>query len=251
VKTHCRAAATTLVASVCALASSAGAQSEYLWDDSTGEYTLGYSYPTDLAWLNWFPVQPGRETVTAVRVAFTGMPDGLPFTIHVWADPNGFEDLFGAYLLSSGSGVTASGVNQWVVVDTPDVTVSKAFWVGVIFHLDPADYSPALLDIDAPNHHHSWIMYGEPILPNDLFSGGAYPYHIETVINRGGDWLIRADTTPPCGADFNGDGAVNTLDVLAFLNAWSAGDPRGDFNGDGAINTLDVLAFLNAWSAGC
>lgn len=54
-----------------------------------------------------------------------------------------------------------------------------------------------------------------------------------------------------CDADFNGDGSVNTLDVLAFLNAWSAGDPRGDFNGDGSINTLDVLAFLNAWGAGC
>ena len=54
-----------------------------------------------------------------------------------------------------------------------------------------------------------------------------------------------------CGADFNGDGSVNTLDVLAFLNAWGSGDPRGDYNGDGSINTLDVLAFLNAWSAGC
>lgn len=54
-----------------------------------------------------------------------------------------------------------------------------------------------------------------------------------------------------CAADFNGDGSVNTVDVLAFLNAWSAGDPRGDFNGDGAVNTIDVLAFLNAWSAGC
>ncbi len=55
----------------------------------------------------------------------------------------------------------------------------------------------------------------------------------------------------PCPADFNNDGAVNTLDVLAFLNAWSAGDPSADFNGDGSINTLDVLAFLNAWSTGC
>lgn len=54
-----------------------------------------------------------------------------------------------------------------------------------------------------------------------------------------------------CPADFDGDGQVNTIDVLAFLNAWSAGDPRGDFNGDGATNTIDVLAFLNAWGAGC
>ena len=54
-----------------------------------------------------------------------------------------------------------------------------------------------------------------------------------------------------CPADFNADGQVNTLDVLAFLNAWSAGDPAADFNDDGTVNTLDVLAFLNAWSAGC
>jgi hypothetical protein len=54
-----------------------------------------------------------------------------------------------------------------------------------------------------------------------------------------------------CPADFSEDGSVNTLDVLAFLNAWAAGDARADFNADGSINTLDVLAFLNAWGAGC
>ncbi|HZW08739.1 MAG TPA: GC-type dockerin domain-anchored protein [Phycisphaerales bacterium] len=54
-----------------------------------------------------------------------------------------------------------------------------------------------------------------------------------------------------CAADFNGDGAVNTLDVLAFLNAWNDGDNRADFNGDGTLDTRDVLAFLNAWTAGC
>ena len=54
-----------------------------------------------------------------------------------------------------------------------------------------------------------------------------------------------------CPADFNGDGDVNTLDVLAFLNAWTAGEAGADFNDDGDINTLDVLAFLNAFTAGC
>ncbi|MCC7387928.1 MAG: hypothetical protein IT431_04080 [Phycisphaerales bacterium] len=60
-----------------------------------------------------------------------------------------------------------------------------------------------------------------------------------------------ATLVPDCPGDFNGDGAANTLDVLAFLNAWAAGDPAADFNGDGAVNTLDVLAFLNAWAGGC
>ncbi|MFG0259024.1 MAG: GC-type dockerin domain-anchored protein [Phycisphaerales bacterium JB041] len=54
-----------------------------------------------------------------------------------------------------------------------------------------------------------------------------------------------------CPADFNGDGDVNTLDVLTFLNAWNAGEDPADFNDDGTVDTLDVLAFLNAWNAGC
>ena len=56
---------------------------------------------------------------------------------------------------------------------------------------------------------------------------------------------------PACDADFNGDGLVNTQDVLAFLNAWSAGDGSADMNGDGQVNTQDVLLFLNRWASGC
>ncbi|MFG0244005.1 MAG: S8 family serine peptidase [Phycisphaerales bacterium JB054] len=62
---------------------------------------------------------------------------------------------------------------------------------------------------------------------------------------------VQAALDAGCVADFNGDGAVNTNDVLAFLNAWNDGDPRADINGDGNINTNDVLAFLNLWNAGC
>jgi hypothetical protein len=72
------------------------------------------------------------------------------------------------------------------------------------------------------------------------------------------DWYVDDirlgdEFTPPddCVADFNGDGAVNTQDVLAFLNAWNAGDPSADINGDGTINTQDVLAYLNLWNIGC
>ena len=62
---------------------------------------------------------------------------------------------------------------------------------------------------------------------------------------------IGAFEVEVCLADFNDDGAVNTLDVLAFLNAWAAGDSAADINGDGEINTLDVLAFLNLWASAC
>jgi hypothetical protein len=54
-----------------------------------------------------------------------------------------------------------------------------------------------------------------------------------------------------CVADFNGDGNVNTQDVLAYLNAWVARDPSADVNGDGNVNTQDFIMFLNLWNAGC
>ena len=62
---------------------------------------------------------------------------------------------------------------------------------------------------------------------------------------------VRAYRTERCVADFNHDGAVNTQDVLAFLNAWAAGDAAADITGDGNVNTQDVLAFLNLWNVGC
>jgi T5SS/PEP-CTERM-associated repeat protein len=54
-----------------------------------------------------------------------------------------------------------------------------------------------------------------------------------------------------CIADFNGDGVVDTRDVLAFLNAWAYRDPSADCDANRVIDTRDVLCFLNAWSAGC
>ncbi|VAX39299.1 hypothetical protein MNBD_PLANCTO03-917 [hydrothermal vent metagenome] len=54
-----------------------------------------------------------------------------------------------------------------------------------------------------------------------------------------------------CEGDFNSDCAVNTQDVIAFLNAWTAGNSSADCNGDGTVNTQDVICFLNAWTAGC
>ncbi len=68
-----------------------------------------------------------------------------------------------------------------------------------------------------------------------------------------GDLTLSAagSEVPMCKADFNNDGTVNTLDFIAFLNAWTAMDAAADFNNDGTINTLDFIAFLNEWVDGC
>jgi hypothetical protein len=54
---------------------------------------------------------------------------------------------------------------------------------------------------------------------------------------------------PPCGADWNHDGRVNSTDFLDFLDAFFAG--AADFNGDGATNSQDFFDFAAAFFAGC
>jgi len=51
----------------------------------------------------------------------------------------------------------------------------------------------------------------------------------------------------PARTDFNRDGYVNMLDVVEFLNAFTAGDSAADFNADGSVNSIDVLNFLEAF----
>jgi hypothetical protein len=57
--------------------------------------------------------------------------------------------------------------------------------------------------------------------------------------------------TPACDADYNGDTMVNSADVMAYLNSWTAREAAADFDGDGGIDTRDVIAFLDAWATGC
>ncbi len=56
-----------------------------------------------------------------------------------------------------------------------------------------------------------------------------------------------------CVADYNRDGALNTLDFIAYLNDFTGATDEGDpdLNQDGEVNTLDFLLFLNLFTAGC
>lgn len=63
--------------------------------------------------------------------------------------------------------------------------------------------------------------------------------------------IINVSEFQDCIPDWNGDGNVNSLDFIAYLNDWGDGAPEADINGDGQINTLDFIAFLNLWNTGC
>ena len=66
-----------------------------------------------------------------------------------------------------------------------------------------------------------FVQFQPPLLPGqcmDIFLGFANDLGENTGLG-----VMPLPAPPPCPGDFNGDGIVNTLDVLAFLNAWTGG----------------------------
>jgi len=49
--------------------------------------------------------------------------------------------------------------------------------------------------------------------------------------------------------DFNGDGAKNVFDFVAFQTAFQNGDPAADANADGLLDVFDFVAFSEAFQA--
>jgi hypothetical protein len=50
---------------------------------------------------------------------------------------------------------------------------------------------------------------------------------------------------PPCPADLDGSGAVDSADLATLLDAW--GSATGDVTGDGVTDANDLAALLVAW----
>lgn len=82
-------------------------------------------------------------------------------------------------------------------------------------------------------------------------------YEVQTIGNPDDDAIFdnaferQGITWPPCLADLDYDGTVNTIDFVLFLNLYSTSDPRADFNHDSRIDTLDVLTFLRSFNSPC
>ena len=79
------------------------------------------------------------------------------------------------------------------------------------------------------------------------------------VLNQGSDQTV-ADTAaqwvrdhlaspPPCAADWNASGGVNSQDFFDFLSSFFGGE--ADFNHSGETNSQDFFDFLSAFFSGC
>jgi hypothetical protein len=121
-------------------------------------------------------------------------------------------------------------------------------------------FGPPTLFHRGPN---GWEEIGEL---RDVFPPDRYTYGIpvrmwgdRAIVGSAGDFEFGTLTEAnifnlnacECLADFDGSGAVNTRDVIVFLNAWVSHHPEADFNNDSQFDAGDIPVFLDTWNAGC
>jgi len=110
---------------------------------------------------------------------------------------------------------------------TPHVAGAAALMIQANPNLDHFGVKTALME--------SSIDLGAPGMDNTFGAGRVDAY--EAVL------YVMDD----CPADFDGDGDVDTEDLLTLLAAWGTAGPDGDVDGDGDVDTADLLALLAAW----
>lgn len=141
-------------------------------------------------------------------------------------------------------------------------------WTGMFGGIGNIGDDPNFLDMDGPDNipgnedDDLRLGAGSPCI--DAANNFAVPEDILTDLDGNPRFVDDPDTEdtgfgePPivdmgayefqvdlCPADFDGDGDVDTADLLHLLGAW--GTPDGDVDGDGNTDTMDLLSLLAAW----
>jgi hypothetical protein len=84
-----------------------------------------------------------------------------------------------------------------------------------------------------------------------LYRVDLFTFQTELIGTLPDDEQIYGIASIGCPADFNGDGALNILDFVAFQLAWQAGADAADVNGDGVLDVQDFVAFQQHFVNGC
>ncbi|MBC7773783.1 MAG: hypothetical protein H7210_14920 [Pyrinomonadaceae bacterium] len=92
------------------------------------------------------------------------------------------------------------------------------------------------------------LSTGAPLVGNGEADPNGRPRQGSFEIRPAGPVMV---VTPPCIADFNGDGEITSQDFFAFLTAFFNNSADADVNNDGVISSQDFFDFIAAFFNGC
>lgn len=150
-------------------------------------------------------------------------------------------------------------IRRWISTFTGDARLSGALQKvtvtcgdgtrGVIFHNGQVIWTGDLVSNNAAGFSFDF--------PVAVQQGDIFDFTLQDRFDDGCD-LTRftvtftaglGDTAPPCRADFDGNGTLDSADFYAFLSAFFAGD--ADFDRNGTTDSADFFEFVGAFMAGC
>ena len=172
---------------------------EYVIDDGTGEINVtAGNIPTNLVFVNQFNVVQGDELITDIRIAWGDIPQGTPFTLLIFDDPNDDGnpgDITPADVLFSGPGVTGvADTDVFTEYPVPNVNAGNtgdSFFIGACVSHPETD-EPARIDLDTASQQ-SWFAFDLPGTncndPNAL----QIPFQLLDDFGFPGTFMIRAN----------------------------------------------------------
>ena len=172
--------------------------------------------PSDIIWLNQFTVEPGREEVVAIDLAWGIVAVGTPTTVVLWADPDqdGNPDDAVPILMVGPIAAENPQTNWFTSIPVPRTYVGEAgdvFFVGAYLRHLRAEY-PAALDASSPSMQRSWVVFGDNI--EDL---AANPFPSTLIDNYGypGNWLVRCRSLH---RDCNANAVLDACDLTSGVS---------------------------------
>jgi hypothetical protein len=259
----------------------------YAYDDALPEFWVSSDAP-NMAWLNSFTIEEGKERIVAIDVMFGLVDEGDPHTIYLWSDPNGDGNPDDAQVLASVAtvAVNVGEAFTYTRIDIPDIDFAPgtSFFVGAVFNgFTLFTDAPAPKDSTPPNGK-SWLVGRfSPIDPNDLSDNADEFLRIDDLGGAFiGNWCVRAvsvstadcngnnipddcdiadgtssdankdgvpDECAPCTADLDLDGEVGPTDLAIVLSGWGTSSPLADIDDDGDVDAEDLLELLNGWGS--
>jgi ELWxxDGT repeat protein len=122
----------------------------------------------------------------------------------------------------------------WVYLTATEPLSGSELW-----RTDGTEGGTARLSDIAPGPTSS-LPHGAAVVNHRLYFGAV------DEIGADGLWVVDL-----CPADFDNDGQVGVQDVLDYLAAFFAADPRADANGVDGVTLQDVVDWLILWARGC